>query len=79
MGRWNSKGCQTLVKCFQVRRQKEEVSLAAGPRGQRHRRSQKKIDERRYREKLFKNSTYCNGSHDTTSGKVLQIFTDHGP
>ncbi|GBN12670.1 hypothetical protein AVEN_176979-1 [Araneus ventricosus] len=29
VGRWNSKGCQTRVKWFIVRRQKEEVSLAA--------------------------------------------------
>ncbi|GBN88181.1 hypothetical protein AVEN_201532-1 [Araneus ventricosus] len=26
-----------------------------------------------------RNSTYCNGSHDTPFGKFLQIFTDHDP
>ncbi|GBM58745.1 hypothetical protein AVEN_183574-1 [Araneus ventricosus] len=59
MGRWNSKGCQTRVKWFKVRRQKEEISLAASrPREpqksrQRHRREENKINERRYSEKLF--------------------------
>ncbi|GBL76456.1 hypothetical protein AVEN_73758-1, partial [Araneus ventricosus] len=28
---------------------------------------------------LIGKSTYCNGSHDTTFGKFLQIFTDHDP
>ncbi|GBN00287.1 hypothetical protein AVEN_107712-1 [Araneus ventricosus] len=27
----------------------------------------------------YRKSTYCNGPHDTTSGKFLQIFTDHDP
>ncbi|GBO14575.1 hypothetical protein AVEN_80035-1 [Araneus ventricosus] len=51
-GRSYSKGFQTRVKWFKVRRQKEEVSLAAGG-GLETQEEQKKINERRYSEKLF--------------------------
>ncbi|GBL90963.1 hypothetical protein AVEN_54848-1 [Araneus ventricosus] len=43
----------------------------------------KKIVEKKYGQHfsrfLIGKSTYCNGSHDTTFGKFLQIFTDHDP